>query len=492
MGKRFLSLAVVVAISSSVCAPVASATAPITWTECGTEFKGQCAQLDLPIDWAEPDGEKFGLAIGRLPALDPGKRIGVLFVGPGGPGLSGIDRYVTGRRIPDDSPLRQYFDIVTYDPRGVSRSHEVRCSSELLDQPRWEVPKNEAQFQRLKDINAALAADCRKHTGPLFDHVDTTSAVRDIDAVRAALGEERISFYGASYGTMLGQQYAELFPRRLRASVLDSNVDHSISSAYEYLRTTAEELERSLGEFARWCASTASCALHGRDVVALWDGLHAKAVAGTLIDPNSGQPVKPEPLRGNLDAWMYTPSRDWSKLATYLARLDGATEARTVTPVVETREYSHRAIWCSDFRWDISGFAEFDAHLKRVEREVAPHAKLSPFWTDVGWCLGWTGPVNNPQHKLKIKDVPPILLTTSRFDVAAPLSWNQAVHRQIPGSVLLQYDGAGHGQRANSTCALKHITDYLITLATPPPNTHCPAEYPVAQTGGPSSATSPK
>ncbi|SDM37404.1 alpha/beta fold hydrolase [Allokutzneria albata] len=487
MKNRFLSSAFAAVVALPFLAHVAGATeaspAPITWTECGTEFKGECAAIEVPIDWAKPGGEKFKLAIGRLPALDQKKRIGVLFAGAGGPGLSGIDRYITGRRIADDSPLRQYFDIVSFDPRGVSRSHEVRCSSELLDKPRWEVPKTEAQFQALKNLNAAIAADCRKHTGPLFDHVDTASAVRDIDAVRTALGEKQISFYGSSYGTMLGQQYAELFPRQIRASVLDSNVDHSISSAYEYLRTTAEELERSLGEFAGWCARTAACALNGRDVVAVWDGLHSRAVAGTLVDPDSGSVVRPESLRGNLDAWMYTPSRDWFTLAAYLAKLDGtkgAQSAAVTAPAEQTRQNSHQAIWCSDFRWNVSSFAEFDAHVKRVEREAAPHAKLSPFWTDVGWCLGWTGPVNNPQHQLKIKHVPPVLVTTSRFDVAAPLSWNLAVHRQIPGSVLLHYDGAGHGQRANSKCAWKHMTDYLITLSPPPPNTHCPAEYPTA------------
>ncbi|MCP3804093.1 alpha/beta hydrolase [Allokutzneria sp. A3M-2-11 16] len=480
MRKRFLSLAVTAVISMAVWTSAAGAAEPIGWTECGTEFKGECAEIEVPIDWAKPTGEKFKLAIGRLPALDPQKRIGVLFAGPGGPGVSGIDGYITGRRIPDNSPLRQHFDIVSFDPRGVSRSHQVRCSSELLNTPRWEVPKNEAQFKALRDVNAAIAADCRKHTGPLFDHVDTISAVRDIDAVRAVLGEERITFYGSSYGTMLGQQYAELFPSRLRASVLDSNVDHSISSAYEYLRTTAEELERSLGEFAGWCARTAACALHGRDVVAVWDGLHSRAVAGKLHDPENGRQIMPESLRGDLDAWMYTPARDWFKLATHLAELHAAPSARSAAPapVVELRQNSHQAIWCSDFRWNVNTFAEFDAHLKRVEREVAPHAKLSPWWTDVGWCLGWSGPVNNPQHKLKIKSTSTTLVTTSRFDVAAPLSWNLAVHRQIPNSVLLHYDGAGHGQRVNSKCAWKHMTDYLITLTTPPPNTHCPAEYP--------------
>lgn len=481
--KKFFSLAVAVATLLTVLAAVsgsAEGAPPLVWSECGTEFKGECAQLEVPIDWAQPNGTKFSLAIGRLPALDPAKRIGVLFAGQGGPGISGIDGYITGRRIPDSSPLRQYFDIVSYDPRGVARSNAVVCSTELLDQRGFKVPTNQAEFQALKDFNAAVAADCRDQTGPLFDHVDTISAVRDIDAVRQVLGERQISFYGSSYGTMLGQQYAELFPSQIRAMVLDSNVDHSISSTYDYLRSTAEELERSLGEFAGWCARTPACALHGRDVVAVWDELHSRAVAGDLHEPDTGRQIWPESLRGDLDYGMVTPSQRWFDLASRLAELDGATSARSTAPVqaAETSENSYQAVWCSDWQWNVKDFAEFDAYRQQVEREVAPHTKLSPFWTDVSWCLGWTGPVNNPQHQLKIKNTPRMLLTTSLYDVAAPLSWNQSVHRQIPNSVLLQYDGAGHGQRSNSKCAFEYMTNYLITLVPPTPGTHCPAEYP--------------
>jgi pimeloyl-ACP methyl ester carboxylesterase len=227
----------------------------------------------VPVDWTKPDGAKFNLAIGRLPALNPAQRVGVLFVHPGGPGSSGIDRYITQRGIPDDSPLHQRFDIVSVDPRGVGRSNPVVCSADLVGQTPTTFPANESEYQALLDFNARLAKDCRAHTGPLFDHVDTISAVRDVDAIRAALGERQISFFAISYGTQVGQQYAELFPNRIRAMALDSNMDHSITSAFRYLQTTTEDFEGSLDAFAGWCARNTGCALHGRDVLAIWDEL---------------------------------------------------------------------------------------------------------------------------------------------------------------------------------------------------------------------------
>ncbi|MGW3960655.1 alpha/beta fold hydrolase [Amycolatopsis sp. NPDC005003] len=111
--------------------------------------------------------------------------------------------------------------------------------------------------------NAELGADCRAHSGPVFDHADTLSAVRDLDAIRAALGEDKLSFYGASYGTQVGQQCAELFPTHLRAMTIDSNMDHSMTSAARYFATATADLEGAFNAFADWCARTANCALYG-------------------------------------------------------------------------------------------------------------------------------------------------------------------------------------------------------------------------------------
>ncbi|WP_460521680.1 alpha/beta hydrolase [Flindersiella endophytica] len=154
--------------------------------------------------------------------------------------------------------------------------------------------------------------------------------------------------------------------------------------------------------------------------------------------------------------------------------------------VVDPVEDSYPAIWCSDWLWNVSGLAELQAYRTKLAQTVAPHTKLSPFWSDITSCLNWSGPFRNPQHRLAINGTPPILVSTARYDVATPYAWNLAAAQQIPNSVLLTYDGAGHSTFRNSpNCARGYIERYLIRLTLPPTGTHCPAEYPTQ----PSAAT---
>ncbi len=488
MLKRF---SVRAALAALILLPVAAAGftasaepagAGLRWRPCAPQSAGQCTTIPVPVDWADPGGAKFDLTIGRLPATEPWHRIGVLFVAPGGPGGSGIDSYILNPGFPIGDALRKRFDIVSWDQRGVSRSNEVRCSADLLARAQRPFPSGDKEYRELLAFNAELGADCRKHTGPVFDHIDTTSAVRDLDAIRNALGERKLSFYGASYGTQVGQQYAELFGDRVRAMTIDSNMDHSLRSGSRYIETTSEDLEGSFGEFADWCARTAGCALHGRDVRAVWDDLLAKAEAGKLTDPATGKPLDTEALRSELMGAMYRPATRWFGLGDRLAALAGTAAATPAQPAAadELGQNSYQGIWCEDWKWRVSGAAELRTYRDRAAR-LAPHTKLSPFWTDVTSCLGWPAKVNNPQHRLSIDDGPPILIAKARYDVATPYRWNLAVADQIDDSVLLEYDGIGHGQYYQSGCIRNHIERYLLTLRTPAPNTHCPAEYPTTR-----------
>ncbi|WP_171075015.1 alpha/beta fold hydrolase [Nonomuraea basaltis] len=459
--------------------PQATTSVPINWAACG-DYGGECAAIKVPVDYADPSGPAIDLAIGRLKALDPAKRIGVLVVHPGGPGSSGINPFILGNAIPAASLLRQRFDLVSLDPRGVGRSSPVKCSLDVVNQAPVTYPANEAEYQAWLAYNAKLSRDCREHTGPIFDHVDTTSATRDVDSIRAALGEKKISFFAISYGTQVGQQYAELFPGNLRAMAIDSNMDHSITSAFRYLQTTTEDFEGSFRAFARWCGQTPACPLYGENVTALWDDLHRQAVEGTLKDPATGQPVTAEELRVELFGAMYAPQQRWFPVASSLKSLaDGRpSKARTTAaPKAETVNYAYPAIWCSDWTWQVTGFKELDSYRKRLERTF-PHTKLSPFWSDVMSCLNWQGKVSNPQHRLDVSGTPPTLLPKSRYDVGTPAAWNYAVARQIPKTTILEYDGVGHGQYRNSTCARTHIETYLTSMVLPPAGARCAPEYP--------------
>jgi len=451
----------------------------IAWQTCGTAFQGECATISVPIDWAHPEGEKFDLAIGRVPALEPENRIGVLFLNPGGPGGSGIDAYITKKAFPDSSVLRKRFDLISWDPRGVKRSHPVVCNSDLLGQFPSSYPTTKQAYKDLLAYNDKLGKDCREHTGPLFDHVDTVSTVRDVDAIRAALGEEKINYLAWSYGTQVGQQYAETFPERIRAMTIDSNMDHSITSAFDYMRTATEDFEESFTDFVDWCARTPDCKLHDKDVRAVWQDMHAKAEAGTLIDPQSGTPLDADRLRGTVFSRMYNPA-GWFLLADRLAALaNGVASAAPKAATEELGTNSYQAIWCEDWKWRITSFEELDAY-RRVLARLYPATRLAIFWSDVTACLGFPAKVNNPQHRLSISGTPTILMVTGRHDVGTPHEWNIDAQRQIRQSVLLHYDGTGHAQYFHSPCVRDHVDRYLTTLVTPPEDTHCEAEWPVS------------
>lgn len=314
--KRTIPVAAAAVLASALATGSASGDpgyrADITWAPCPERADVECGEVRLPVDWTDPGGEAFTLALARQRADDPAARQGVLFVNLGGPGGSGVDFALVADRYFSPAVLAR-FDVVGFDPRGVARSNPVVCSAAELAQAPPTAPTDRAGFARLARHNRELADDCRANTGPLHDHVDTGSVVRDLDALRRSLGEREINYFGLSYSTMIGQQYAERYGHRIRAMVLDSNMDHSLGVG-AFVETEAAAAEDSFREFVAWCDRTPSCALHGRDVVALWHDLLARAGRGEL------GAVTPEQVRREAFAAFYGPT--WAALAEHLEALD--------------------------------------------------------------------------------------------------------------------------------------------------------------------------
>ncbi|MEU4743659.1 alpha/beta fold hydrolase, partial [Actinosynnema sp. NPDC023658] len=268
------SLLAALAVSLLVVAPAASLpgaapsaeAATIAWQPCPDQPAAECGTVSVPLDWAAPRGPRVDLAVSRVRATDPSRRIGVVFVDAGGPGGSGA-LFAQAPYLSAD--VRARFDVVGFDQLGTNDSSVIRCSSDLMGQNPGDDPADEAAFAALARHNLAVRDDCRARN-PAFDHVDTARSARDLDAVRAALGERKISFYGISYGTLLGQQYAELFGSRVRSMVLDGVIDHSADLRH-FLLDRARAVEEAFTAFAAWCAESTSCALHGQDVHAAWE-----------------------------------------------------------------------------------------------------------------------------------------------------------------------------------------------------------------------------
>ena len=232
----------------------------LEWVTCGDE---QCADATVPLDWADPEGESITLALRRVPASG-GAPVGSLLVNPGGPGRSAIDTVSFFRQVVSREVLAAY-DLVAFDPRGVQHSSPVTCvDPPQLDElaawvPDWSTDEGIAEAVAR---NAEFGQACLERTGPLLGHVDTISAARDMDVLRAALGDEAMTYLGFSYGTELGATYAELFPERVGRMVLDGALDPTLDSG-EVAAGQAAGFQKALRAYVTDCQAGASCPLTG-------------------------------------------------------------------------------------------------------------------------------------------------------------------------------------------------------------------------------------
>ncbi|MFJ8533626.1 alpha/beta fold hydrolase [Streptomyces sp. NPDC093591] len=458
----------------------------IDWKPCAQDATAECGTLRLPVDWARPSGETFDLAVGRRKATDPDRRVGVLLVNPGGPGASGVRFAVADAKSHFSPDIQERFDIVGFDPRGVGASHPVKCSTALLRQRPSVYPRNQTEFDRLAEYNRVLREDCRRHTGPLFDHADTLSVVHDMDALREALGEEKINYFGHSYGTLIGEQYAEEYGDRIRSMALTANIDHSLG-ARAFLVSSAAAAEDSFHQFVKWCERTSSCALHGRDVTAVWDRLLARADRGEIRDPERPErTLTAHNIAFDVFLKFYGPR--WDELAAQVAALDAQAPAerqrsgqpRQDRPPLsreadqQTEAEPFHAVFCQDWRIRAKDYREY-AELTRAELRAAPHMRGSPrVHQAVAGCIGWPDEVNNPQHRLRITEAPKILMLHSRHDPANHFTWAANVHRQTRGTtVLLPYEGAGHSVYGRSDCTRGAVDEYLTKLRVPSAGSSC-------------------
>jgi pimeloyl-ACP methyl ester carboxylesterase len=442
----------------------------LEWRPCAEDRTAQCAILQVPVDRADPYSATIGMAVARRPATDPRARIGTLLVNPGGPGGSGVD-FALGADAFFSPELRRRFDIVGFDPRGVGRSHPVLCSAALVASAPSPLVTDAVRYASTVAYNRRLAADCRRHTGPLIDHVDALSVVQDMEALRAALGEEKVSFYGASYGTLLGEQYAERHPGRVRAVVLDSVMDHSVGID-GFLGAETDAAQDAFDEFAAWCDRNTDCAVHGRDVRVIWARLLTRAAAGTLRDPyDPAYRMTVLDLLNTAFGSFYDPQ--WYALGFYLREAGGPAGRTAGPPATDLTENGFAAIFCADWSLPVTGYPDLRARLDAL-RSRAPQMPVSPLaLSAVTGCLGRPPAVADPQRALRPATTP-VLLVNARHDPATAYPWAQHVAAQLgPAATLLTYDGWGHVAYGRSGCVTGAVDRYLVGGTLPPRGARC-------------------
>jgi len=497
-----VSLAVLAAGCSGAAAGPAAAPAPTTlagyyaqrldWQPCHDGF--ECAQLLVPFDYTRPARRRFSLPVIKLPAAEESRRIGALVVNPGGPGGSGV-QYALGARSEFPSALLARFDIVGFDPRGVAASQPaLTCmTGPQLDQylATDDMPASAAQLAEVVAQSKLYAARCAQNSAALLPYVGTQNAARDMDVLRAALGESRLSFLGKSYGTYLGTWYAQLFPHRVRALVLDGAVDPDIPSLQEDI-TQAEGFQVALRSFTAWCLTGASCPLRKGSgglgapgpggtagsvdaAVARLEGLVVRANSAPLANKlGDGQVADGAMILNGVASALYSKSF-WTDLKTGLTGAfagDGTVLVELANLLLERNPngtYANLAdadtsISCLDRPWPRS-LAAWQAAASAASR-AAPLFGAPLVWGSLP-CAYW--PVSSyPLPQIRAAGAPPILVVGTLRDPATPYRWAQALAGDLSSGVLLGWNGDGHtAYGEGSACVDTIVNDYLIGLSVP-------------------------
>jgi pimeloyl-ACP methyl ester carboxylesterase len=437
----------------------------------------------VPLDYAHPNNGSFGIALIRKPAIDQANRLGSVLTNPGGPGASGI----TFLRVeaPAMKNVNQRFDLVGFDPRGVGQSSPVRC----LDGPQedafnaLDVVLDDPQ-EKQAAIQAAKAFDagCEQLSAQILPYVDTVSAAKDMEVMRSALGDTKLTYLGFSYGTYLGQTYAHLFPTHVRALALDGVVDPSLS-ANDLVVTQAASFELNLQAFLADCTarktSSPPClyAQTGDPATklnALINRLDASPlpVGSRLLTRALAMIGISYPLYDQ-GAWRYLDQgltlADQGKGAILLVLSDLYFERNSNGTYTNANDANY-AINCLDrpAPTDIAAYDRLGPAMAKVSPVFGPAFQYS----DLA-CAYW--PVKPTGHPgpLTADGAPPILLVGGTNDPATPYAWAQSVNQQLARSVLLTRQGNGHTSYDASACAHRAMDAYLIDLTLPPPGTVC-------------------
>jgi len=453
----------------------------VSWRACQGALSVQCATLQVPLDWSHPSGPEVTLALTRLLATDPTRRVGTVVFNCGGPGCASAQAV---KDLPHlfTAQLRRRFDIVGFDPRGTGESTPVRCGLPAFDPSLPVYPSTQAGYSRLVAFNRALARSCEKLTGAYLMHVGAVDVVRDMEAIREVLRDGKLNWLGLSYGTMLGSLYAERYPTHIRAMVLDGALDRGLSEPGMF----SEEARTAENEFvgwANWCERSAQCPLHGRDVLRIWDRLIARANRSPIPAANVHRGVSGAGIQLATDGNYLLFQRpnvfsqiSWLSLGPAIVKaLHGDASGFTgpIPPPPDDPAYGGEAIQCLDFPAQAANFAEFSERI-RIARIIAPHlGGATQTGLILSECSGWPRPATEPRHFLHVTGAPPSLIVNATHDPSTSYTWALSLQAEMPRSVLLTREGYGHTSYLSSPCAQAAIDRYLIDLTLPRPGTVC-------------------
>jgi pimeloyl-ACP methyl ester carboxylesterase len=466
---------------------------PIQWGPCQASASdktrlpagAECGMLSVPIDYSKPDGDVAQIAMIRVKAT--GQKIGSLVVNPGGPGESGVEAAVSMVSTLPQS-LRERFDLVGFDPRGVANSSPAAWCNSDADNDRLRadptVDYTPEGVAHIENENKQFVQRCVDKMGKEFlANLGTANVARDLDAIRASLGDEKLTYLGYSYGTRIGALYAEDYPDKVRAMILDGAVDPNADQIEEEIRQAAA-FQKAFDNYAADCATSPDCPL-GTDPAKAVD------VYKSLVDPLVEHPAKTRDPRGLSynDAIvgtilpLYSPSL-WRHLTQALSELregTGDTMLAMADLYMGRDENGHYnnstdvrvAVNCVD-KPHITDRAKVVEEDRRT-REVAPFLSYGEFTglAPLDTCAFWPVPATGDQHEIKVTGLPPILVVSTTNDPATPYQAGVDLAKQL-GGTLLTFDGTQHTVVfQGNKCVDDIAARYLVDVTVPPPDTRC-------------------
>jgi pimeloyl-ACP methyl ester carboxylesterase len=454
------------------------------WTGCGDGL--QCATAIAPLDWDDPAGDTIELALIRQPATD-GDAQGSLLVNPGGPGGSGVDFIRDSIDFATSDELQRAFDVVGFDPRGVGSSTPVVCTADDagLDEFLYGIVPGEhgsdAWVAASEQRNAAFGQGCLEHTGPLLEHIDTVSAARDLDVLRAALGDATLSYLGYSYGTYLGARYAELFPDKAGRLALDGAIDPS-ATEFDVTLTQARGFESALGAYLDDCTARDDCPFSGSAdaararIAALLHELDAHPLPaddGRLLGSSTMFSAIILPLynRGNwsyLDDLFEEVMAGQTDTAFFLA--DVYNDRGADGSYSSNGSEAFLAINCLDYPSD-DDLATMRTEAVQLESE----APVFGPWMAYGGtlCPQWPFASSVERGPITAPGSPDILVVGTTNDPATPYVWAQALASQLENGHLVTHRGEGHTAYGDSACVTEVVDAFLVAGRVPASDPMC-------------------
>jgi pimeloyl-ACP methyl ester carboxylesterase len=483
-----------------------SAAVPqLDWAACAGEGLEafECATAVVPLDYDRPKGKQIALALTRLPAADPGRRIGSLFINPGGPGGSGVEFVQGAGPFLYSDEVRARFDLVGFDPRGVIGSTPLRCY-ETLDEALAVLPPMAFPVTREEErvwirSDRAQARACADHAGPILDHMSTANVARDMDLLRRAVGDAKLTYAGYSYGSYLGATYANLFPGKVRSLVVDGVLDPVAWSTGrgDQARTlpfstrlrSAKGAYQSLLEFFRLCdAGGPNCAFSEGNPKRRYDRLAQRLLREPLELPD-GQGgtflLTYADLVAETLGTMYDPA-SWPDFAVALQEVSELADPEAAAAAFQALRARRGVLQQEDYPNFVEGFpgvacseTHNPSNVGAWSRAARAQDRQFPYfgriWTWItSVCEPWPGwdddHYDGPWNRTTAN---PVLVVGNLFDPATPYHGAVTVDRLLPRSRLLTLAGWGHTSLFSSACIDAHVSTYLLTTRVPSRGTVC-------------------